>query len=829
MRSTPWSTRWSVADRTVRAVITGSSAGAVRAFEETSLAAQHSADAIGRSTASTNASLAGLGKALGLAAVAGTAGMAIIGGASIKAAADFQSAMTSLVTGAGESQGNIAAVSQGILDMSTHVGTTASQLAQGMYMIESAGYHGAAGLDVLRAAAEGAKVGNADMATVADALTSSLNAYKGSGLTATQVTNDLVATVASGKMHMEDLAASLGAVLPAASAAGISLQDVTAAVATMTAQGTPAADATTYLRQTILMLENPSSVAAQAMKNVGLTADQVSDSLREKGLSGTLAMITDHLAKKFPVGSQQYISSLADMVGGTKSMQAALELTGPNMATFQANAKAIGAATKGAGGDVHGFAAVQEDLNFKLDQAKASLEAVAIKLGDRLIPYLTQFGNWISDHSDQISAVLGGAINFVAGAFDAAAKAADKVNGMVDWFKQHMDVLAPILIVAATALVGFGTALAIQSLIQGVTMGLYMFQAGLAGVSAAEVGGTTASYAFGAALDFATGPIGLIVLAIAAIVAVTYELIQHWDQVKEVVGRVWGWISSFFEGLGGRIVGILSGAGNWLKDTAMRVIHGLVSGLEDHWADIIAWAALWPIRLPFLMANAGLWLIEAGGKLVGGFLKGAGEFFIGNVVPFLLGLPGRILGFVFGFDKLLVNAGYNLLVGLYNGAFDAFKWVFAWFAGLPGQIGHALVGLAGDVASVFKDAFNGMIQIINAGLRGMGDIGFDSHFGIPGFHVRDLFGGGMPQIPNLATGGIALPTPGGTLVRVAEAGKPEAIIPLDRGGMGGVTVTVGQIVVHGSSDPQATARAVRDELLLMARSKGLPSLFGGMA
>ena len=40
--------------------------------------------------------------------------------------------------------------------------------------------------------------------------------------------------------------------------------------------------------------------------------------------------------------------------------------------------------------------------------------------------------------------------------------------------------------------------------------------------------------------------------------------------------------------------------------------------------------------------------------------------------------------------------------------------------------------------------------------------------------VRDLFG-----IPRLARGGIIMPRPGGTLVDVAEAGYPEAVIPLD--------------------------------------------------
>lgn len=44
------------------------------------------------------------------------------------------------------------------------------------------------------------------------------------------------------------------------------------------------------------------------------------------------------------------------------------------------------------------------------------------------------------------------------------------------------------------------------------------------------------------------------------------------------------------------------------------------------------------------------------------------------------------------------------------------------------------------------------------------------------------------KIPRLANGGVVMPSPGGSIVNVAEAGKPEAIIPLDRmGNMGGNT------------------------------------------
>jgi len=68
-------------------------------------------------------------------------------------------------------------VRQGMLDMAGQVGYSAEELVAAMYKVSSGGQIGAKGLDVLRASAEGAKAENADLAVVADAVTSVLQDY----------------------------------------------------------------------------------------------------------------------------------------------------------------------------------------------------------------------------------------------------------------------------------------------------------------------------------------------------------------------------------------------------------------------------------------------------------------------------------------------------------------------------------------------------------------------------------------------------------------------------------------------------------------------------
>src|SRR5579859_1931727 len=298
--------------------------------------------AISAKTGQAESGLSKVGKLFGgipgvasLAALGTVVGVVGIGVAVTKMAGDFQAGMTSLVTGAGESSSNIKLVSDGILKMAVDTGTSTQQLTDGMYMIESAGFHGKAGLDVLRAAAEGAKVGNADLGVVADATTTILKDFGGTGITASGAVNELIATVANGKTHMADLAASLSQILPTASAAGIGLKDVMGAMATMTGEGVPAADAATYLRQTMIALEAPSAGTVKALKAVGLSSSAVSAEMK-KSLPGALKMITDAVGKEFPVGSAQYVAALKNIAGGSKQMQGMLDLTGTHMKDFQA-------------------------------------------------------------------------------------------------------------------------------------------------------------------------------------------------------------------------------------------------------------------------------------------------------------------------------------------------------------------------------------------------------------------------------------------------------------------------------------------------------------
>lgn len=239
-----------------------------------------------------------------------------IGIAAVKMAGDFQASMTRLVTSAGESNDNLKLVSAGVLQVAKDTGTSTTQLAQALYMIESGGQHGADGLKVLQAAAEGAKAENSDLATVADAVTSVLVDYHLKADDAAMVTSKLVAATSAGKTTFQELAAAMPAILPQASMAHIALNDILGDLAAMTVHGMSAEQASQNLADAIRHMQAPTMQQGKELALLGLTTTQLADDMQNHGLSGTLQEISGRIANLMPPGSNKVILDLKTALSG---------------------------------------------------------------------------------------------------------------------------------------------------------------------------------------------------------------------------------------------------------------------------------------------------------------------------------------------------------------------------------------------------------------------------------------------------------------------------------------------------------------------------------
>jgi len=188
------------------------------------------------------------------AALATVAGITAIGGAMFAAAKRTEVFNKQIGQVATLADISIPKVKSQVKDLSAEFGLAKDELTKGLYDALSAGVPKDNALEFLRTAAQGAVAGAASTAESVDILTTALNAFQIPAREAGKVSDTLFATIKLGKTTMSELAQSFAQVAPLAAASGVSLQQVLAAAATLTKQGTPTAQAMTQIRSALVSM-----------------------------------------------------------------------------------------------------------------------------------------------------------------------------------------------------------------------------------------------------------------------------------------------------------------------------------------------------------------------------------------------------------------------------------------------------------------------------------------------------------------------------------------------------------------------------------------------
>jgi len=556
-----------------------------------------------------SASSSGLAsKAFGLTGLA----IAAVGYESVKAAGNWQSLTEHLVTDAGESQSALAGVQSKMLALAVSTGTSTTDIANGMYHVESAGFHGAQGIQVLTVAAQGAKVGGADLNTIAQALTGTMNAFQKQNLSATQIMNGLIATVGAGDMKMEDLGSSMGNVAAIAASAGIQFDQIGGAIATMTSQNISAQRATQDLAHTISSLENPTAVQTKEMAAMGLNSNTVSQNLGKKGLTGTIQELTSAIATHTK-GGQVLISTYNNAAQASKNANTLLSAMDPTMRSL--------------GQQVLNGTISQTNYNTALNNLspiqRANMEAFS-KVAEQTKQFnslLTSGSPAAQTYNAAMAKMVGGSVGLstvltiggghlgtfeknvatVGKATSSTSKNVSNWSAIQGTFNQKMDVLKST-VEAAGIEIG-QRLLPVVSKIAGIIadvlgpivswiahnqklVGLILSVVGAIGIALvmmklAEIQTallTGAVDLFNMALD--ADPVTLVIIAIAALVAILIYSYTHFKTFRDIVNDVFG----FFKMIVMSVVHAVEAAWSGLVTAALAVGHAV----EAAWSGLVA-------------------------------------------------------------------------------------------------------------------------------------------------------------------------------------------------------------------------------------------------
>jgi TP901 family phage tail tape measure protein len=307
-----------------------------------------------------------------------------IGTAAFKMAADFERSMSKITGLVGISRTEVAKMRGEVLNLSKNTGKSASELADGLFVITSAGLRGSKAMEALDSASKASAAGLGQTNDIARSVAGAMNAYGSEVLDAAKATDIIVATARAGNFETSQLAGALGRVLPFAKQAQASLEEVGGAVALLTRTNGNAAESITQISALMRAFVVPTEQGKKALEKIGLTASDVRDAIGKDGLVSALKM----LDKGFKGNREE----LGRMLGSSEAAGAAFQILDAKASDLN---DTFGVTAKSAGMTEDAFGAAAETAQFKMEAAMKSLQASLIEIGAIVAPFAAKVAEGI--------------------------------------------------------------------------------------------------------------------------------------------------------------------------------------------------------------------------------------------------------------------------------------------------------------------------------------------------------------------------------------------------------------------------------------------------
>jgi TP901 family phage tail tape measure protein len=322
--------------------------------------------------------------AVGLAAAtAATVGFAA---ASVSAFNDFERGMAEVFTLLPELNETVMGqMEEGIQRISKRFGTLTDEAVPALYQAISASVPPENVFQFLEVANKAAIGGVTDLETAVDGISSVMNAYGDDVINAAQASDLMFTAVRLGKTNFDQLSSSLFNVVPIASSMGLGFENITAALAGMTAQGVPTSVATTQLRSALTELADSGTDASKAFTDIAGVGFR--DFIAEGGNLADALQILEQAASDSNI-------PIDEMFGSVEAGQAVLALTGANMETFRRN---LGEMANSTGATEAAFETMQNTMSFQLGRMRAAFENLLIDAGRLIEPFITPIIRGMAD------------------------------------------------------------------------------------------------------------------------------------------------------------------------------------------------------------------------------------------------------------------------------------------------------------------------------------------------------------------------------------------------------------------------------------------------
>ena len=397
------------------------------------------ADSAGKSAGGKLSSALGTAAKVGISAVAGaTTAMAGFATSSVKAGAEFDSAMSQVAATMGKSVDEIGNLRDFAQEMGSTTAFSATQAAEALNYMALAGYDADTSMQMLPNVLNLAAAGGMELATASDMVTDAQSAL---GLSLDE-TGTMVDQMAKTSSSTNTSVQQLGDAFLKIGATARNVKGGTAELSTvlgiMADNGIKGAEGGTHLRNMLLSLQNPTDKGAAALDKLGVAVYDSDGNMRSM-----IDIIAD-MQKGLDGMSQESKDAMLSGIFNKTDLAAANALLGTTQERFAEVAGKIGDC-KGAADDM---AKTQLDnLAGDITLFQSALEGAKIAVSDSLSPTLREFVQFGSDGLSQLTeAFKEGGLSGAMDAFgtilaDGLAMIIEKLPSFVDAGLQLLEAL----------------------------------------------------------------------------------------------------------------------------------------------------------------------------------------------------------------------------------------------------------------------------------------------------------------------------------------------------------------------------------------------------
>lgn len=357
------------------------------------------------------------------------------GTATTKMAVDFESSFAKVSTLLDDNVVDFGQYKEQLLDASSESKVAVDEFSEAVYQSISAGVDQTKAIGFTTEAIKLAKGGFTDGAKSVDVLTTAINGYNLKTEDATRISDLLITTQNLGKTTVDELASSMGAVIPVAASVNFDITELSASYAQLTKNGIATAESGTYLKAMLSELGKSGTATDLALRE--LTGKGFAD-LKKEGTSTSeiLSMLTQYAAEND--------KTLKDMFGSVEAGSAALVLAKGSGQEYNDMLSAMG---NSVGATQKAFEKIDATPAEQLRGALNELRNEGVRLGAMFVPVIEKTADIVGDVADAFSnlsdeqqdniikwgmvlAATGPALKVVGGGVTTFTKLASAVGGV---------------------------------------------------------------------------------------------------------------------------------------------------------------------------------------------------------------------------------------------------------------------------------------------------------------------------------------------------------------------------------------------------------------